>query len=75
MEAFKLAESRKKPSPDLLFTDVYDQLPLHLKKQQQEMSAHVKAYQEHYPLDKHESFWLQIMQHYTFVCFSNLPQA
>lgn len=55
MEAFSKAEKRKKPNPDFLFTDVYDTIPVHLKKQHQEMREHVNQYKEHYPLNNHES--------------------
>jgi len=53
LKEFTAAENKKKPSPDLLFTDVYDQLPKHLEEQQKLMKDHVMKYKENYPLDKH----------------------
>ena len=37
MNALTTAEKRKKPNVDLLFTDVYKDMPGSLKKQQQEL--------------------------------------
>ncbi|CAK8678077.1 unnamed protein product [Clavelina lepadiformis] len=54
LKAFTAAEKRKKPSPSLLFTDVYDDLPPNLVKQRQEMVDHLGKYSKHYPLDDHE---------------------
>lgn len=53
---FGKAEKRLKPSPSCLFTDVYDEVTDHLKRQNVEMENHVMAYKEHYPLDRHEPF-------------------
>ncbi|KAG9348375.1 hypothetical protein JZ751_002110 [Albula glossodonta] len=54
MEAFERAEGRLKPQPNLLFTDVYQELPLSLRKQREAMWEHLGQYKEHYPLDAHE---------------------
>lgn len=48
--AMKRAEQLDKPSLDSLFSDVYQQLPEHLKQQQQQLEAHIKRYPEHFPL-------------------------
>lgn len=44
-------QSEKKPKPEWseMFTDVYDDVPDHLKKQMKEMEDHVQKYKEHYP--------------------------
>ena len=36
-----------------LFTDVYDELPKHLKEQQKELFDHLAKYKEHYDLSKY----------------------
>lgn len=48
------AESKKKPNPELLFTDVYKEMPLHIQKQVQNMKDHVAMYKEHYPVDSYD---------------------
>ncbi|XP_033733719.1 2-oxoisovalerate dehydrogenase subunit alpha, mitochondrial-like [Pecten maximus] len=54
MEAFARAEKRKRPNPEFLFTDVYDDVPLHLQKQMDDMKKHVAKYPQHYPTDAHD---------------------
>lgn len=54
MEAFEKAERRLKPNPDLLFTDVYEEMTPGLNKQRESMWRHVQQYKEHYPLDLFE---------------------
>ncbi|XP_074649521.1 2-oxoisovalerate dehydrogenase subunit alpha, mitochondrial-like [Tubulanus polymorphus] len=54
MEAFSRAEKNLKPNPELLFTDVYKNMPKRVQQQMNEMKEHVRMYKEHYPLDKHE---------------------
>ena len=54
MEAFQRAEKKKKPTPDYLFTDVYDELTPQLTRQMRDMKEHVNKYKEHYPLDSYE---------------------
>ncbi|XP_064157177.1 2-oxoisovalerate dehydrogenase subunit alpha, mitochondrial [Anguilla rostrata] len=54
MEALQKAEGRPKPHPDLLFTDVYQEVPPHLEKQKGAMWKHLKEYKEHYPLELYE---------------------
>ena len=54
MEAFARAEKKKRPNPELLFTDVYDQMPPRIHKQMEDMKSHCTQYKEHYPLDLHE---------------------
>lgn len=60
MEAFERAEKRQKPNPELLFTDVYEEMTPHLSKQRESMWRHVQQYKEHYPLDlydKSQHWW------------------
>ncbi|XP_071490754.1 2-oxoisovalerate dehydrogenase subunit alpha, mitochondrial-like [Diadema antillarum] len=54
MYEFQAAEKRKKPSPSLMLTDVYEEMPPHLQNQLEEMKKHVEQYKEHYPLDMYE---------------------
>ncbi|KAL5008673.1 hypothetical protein ScPMuIL_014254 [Solemya velum] len=54
LEAFSKAEAQKKPNPELMFDDVYDEIPEHIKKQKDQMKQHVNQYKEFYPLDIHE---------------------
>lgn len=51
MEAFEQAERKPKPSPYLLFSDVYQEMPTQLRKQQESLARHLQTYGEHYPLD------------------------
>ena len=51
MQAFAQAESKKKPNPEYLFTDVYKEMPTHINKQLKNMKEHVATYKEHYPVD------------------------
>lgn len=53
MEAFARAEKRKKPNPEMLFTDVYDEMPPRIQKQMESMKSHCTQYKEHYPFDDH----------------------
>lgn len=48
MQALTTAESRPKPNADLLFTDVYKDIPEHLLKQQAELKEHMAKYPDHY---------------------------
>ncbi|XP_057390158.1 2-oxoisovalerate dehydrogenase subunit alpha, mitochondrial isoform X1 [Balaenoptera acutorostrata] len=54
MEAFEQAERKLKPSPNLLFSDVYQEMPTQLRKQQESLAHHLQTYGEHYPLDHFE---------------------
>ncbi|KAG7471140.1 hypothetical protein MATL_G00121260 [Megalops atlanticus] len=54
MQALEYAERQPKPQIELLFTDVYQELPPHLEKQKQAMWRHLKQYKEHYPLSIYE---------------------
>ncbi|XP_075956391.1 2-oxoisovalerate dehydrogenase subunit alpha, mitochondrial [Anarhichas minor] len=53
MEAFEKAEKRLKPSPELMFTDVYQEMTPNLNKQRDSMWRHLQQYKEHYPLDQY----------------------
>ena len=57
MECFHNAEKQKRAKPTTMFDDVYDELPLNLKKQRQEMINHLKLYKNEYPLDMFEKLW------------------
>ncbi|KAL8219782.1 UNVERIFIED_CONTAM: hypothetical protein K2H54_033584 [Gekko kuhli] len=54
MEAFEEAERKLKPKPQLLFSDVYYEMPWHIQKQQESLERHLKQYGEHYPLGQYE---------------------
>lgn len=54
MEAFERAEKRLKPNPELMFTDVYQEVTPLLSKQRESMWKHVQQYKEHYPLDLYD---------------------
>ncbi|CAH1792075.1 unnamed protein product [Owenia fusiformis] len=51
MESFGRAEKVLKPSPSELLTDVYDEMPEHLKRQNEQLKRHLDQYGEHYNLD------------------------
>lgn len=53
LEAMEAAETADKPPSSEMFTDVYAQMPTHLREQRDEMMEHVKKYPEHYDLDQH----------------------
>ncbi|NXW95859.1 ODBA dehydrogenase, partial [Alopecoenas beccarii] len=50
MEAFERAEREPKPSPQLLFSDVYREMPPNLRRQRAALERHLQLYGEHYPL-------------------------
>lgn len=54
MEAFEQAERKPKPNPNLLFSDVYQEMPAQLRKQQEALAQHLQTYGEHYPLEHFE---------------------
>ena len=45
----QVAEKRRKPSPTLMFTEVYAEMPARLRKQHEQMRAHVMKQEEYYP--------------------------
>lgn len=51
MEAFEQAERKLKPNPSFLFSDVYQEMPTQLRRQQESLARHLQTYGEHYPLD------------------------
>ncbi|KAL9554605.1 hypothetical protein MBANPS3_002748 [Mucor bainieri] len=55
MTSFTAAEKRKKPALKHLFTDVYDELPPNLIKQQQELNELIKKYPEYYDTSDYAS--------------------
>lgn len=54
LEAFAKAEKKKKPSPSLMFSDVYAEIPSNLVEQEKQMRQHVEKYKEHYPVDRYD---------------------
>ncbi|NXQ90948.1 ODBA dehydrogenase, partial [Nyctibius grandis] len=54
MEAFEAAERQPKPNPQHLFSDVYRELPPHLRRQRAALERHLQLYGEHYPLEHFE---------------------
>lgn len=56
MEAFAKAEKAKKLSVDHMFTDVYSEMPYHLKQQMASMKEHTEKFKEHYPFDAFEKW-------------------
>ncbi|NXY91720.1 ODBA dehydrogenase, partial [Alcedo cyanopectus] len=54
MEAFEAAERKPKPNPQLLFSDVYREMPPNLRRQQEALQRHLQTYGEHYPLEHFE---------------------
>lgn len=48
MLALETAEQRPKPHVRELFNDVYETMPSHLLKQQQELEDQIAKYPEHY---------------------------
>jgi 2-oxoisovalerate dehydrogenase E1 component alpha subunit len=55
MAAVVRAEKVMKPSVESMFTDVYEELPDHLRDQYRELCEHVEAYREHYPMGLFDS--------------------
>lgn len=51
MSAFANAEKQLKPNWIEMFTDVYHQMPEHLKQQSEELRTHLEVYKEHYPIN------------------------
>jgi len=49
LAAVKVAEKIAKPPVEDLVTDVYDEVPLHLQKQLDELKEHIKKYPDAYP--------------------------
>merc|ERR1711997_1132420 len=54
MTAFAKAEKKLKPRWQEMFTDVYHDVPPHLKEQLNYMTSHLDTYGKEYPIDKHE---------------------
>ena len=50
LETFARAEKKLKPNWKEMFTEVYDEMPLELQKQMEEMEKHVDLYKDQYPL-------------------------
>ena len=54
MAAFSRAEKALKPPVEEMFSDVYDTLPSHLKKQYKECMDHVAKYPHEYPTELYQ---------------------
>ncbi|XP_023342776.1 2-oxoisovalerate dehydrogenase subunit alpha, mitochondrial isoform X2 [Eurytemora carolleeae] len=54
LQAFARAEKKLKPSWTEMFTEVYDEMPSDLRRQKEEMEAHVKMYSDKYPLQNYQ---------------------
>ena len=54
LKEFTKAEKLLKPKVSHLFTDVYEDVPQHLKEQQEKMWAHIKKYPDQYPTSLYE---------------------
>ena len=54
LQAFSRAERKLKPNWKEMFTEVYDEMPLDLQRQMDEMESHVKMYKDRYPLENFE---------------------
>ncbi|RMC22979.1 hypothetical protein DUI87_00006 [Hirundo rustica rustica] len=52
LEAFEQAEREPKPPPQLLFSDVYREMPPRLRQQREQLERHLETYGEHYPLQQ-----------------------
>lgn len=46
LTALKVSQKKLKPSVRHMFSDVYDEKPIHLQEQEQEMWAHIKKYKD-----------------------------
>lgn len=53
LKAFSTAEKLKKPSLKHMFTDVYDNVPAHLRDQEREVERLLKSYPEHFNAAAH----------------------
>ncbi|KAK3925890.1 2-oxoisovalerate dehydrogenase subunit alpha, mitochondrial [Frankliniella fusca] len=54
-KAFSEAEKRPKPNWKEMFSDVYQDMPSHLRSQMREMENHVAKYKDHYPVSAYKS--------------------
>ncbi len=54
MDAVSQAEKSKYGAPTEMFLDVFDKPSRLLEKQMKEFREHIKAHQQHYPLNKYE---------------------
>lgn len=54
MQTFARAEKHKKPSPEHLFTEIYDEPVPFLEEQRKAMKRHVLQHKDHYPLKSFE---------------------
>ncbi|XP_011312765.1 2-oxoisovalerate dehydrogenase subunit alpha, mitochondrial [Fopius arisanus] len=55
LREFEEAEKKLKPKWNELFTDVYQDMPDHIKRQKMLMERHVEEYQEHYPMKEFQT--------------------
>lgn len=55
LDCMKSSEGKRRPAVSQLFSDVYDEMPQHLKDQEEELKAHLAKYGAHYNLDEFAS--------------------
>ena len=48
------ARKLKRPSLDHMFDDVFDELPVRLQQQKEELKSHLSKYGQHYPVDNYD---------------------
>ena len=51
-DALKNATGELLPEVDSLFSDVYEEMPKHLKEQREELREHIRKYPDSYQLEK-----------------------
>ena len=54
LEAFNKAEKAKKPRIENMFGDVYDELPLNLQEQKNEVLERIRKYPAFYPVEDYK---------------------
>jgi 2-oxoisovalerate dehydrogenase E1 component alpha subunit len=53
LQAIEMAEKRPPPSVSGIFTDVYAEVPRHLKEQERQLHEHMAKYSERYGTTHH----------------------
>ncbi|XP_003740591.1 2-oxoisovalerate dehydrogenase subunit alpha, mitochondrial [Galendromus occidentalis] len=52
LRVFQEGERIKKPPIDVMFTDVYKEMPLHIQEQRDQLREHLSEFGQHYPLEQ-----------------------
>lgn len=55
LKQISVSEKKLKPNWNEMFTDVYAEMPEHLKEQMKELEDHVKAHKDFYPIKNFKS--------------------